>query len=264
MTPSRPPDLATWVLEHLMLGGKNEPLAGDLIEEFQRRQSVVWYWRQVGAAICVNCSNKIRKDWRVVWAFVFISVWLCGFYVFSFKFLPDFLGENIRLANLVSGHAYYGKIIGFALLVLLPLVLPLIVYLAGARNLRLQKFTIALCVGLLVITAPQALLFVVLVASAFAASLRNIKFRRVSGALFIGSLALLLLQSLTTGLHGARISQFLSACDMQTYWTVLSRWNTVLQSSLPLLAAMWVAHLKWQGGPANRSRVSERSDGALR
>lgn len=264
MRQARPPDLATWMLEHLMLGGKNEPLAGDLIEEFQRRQSAGWYWRQVAAAICVSCSSKIRKDWGVVWTIVFISVWLYGFYIFSFKFLPNFLGENIRLAVLVSSHAYYGKIIGFALLVLLPLVLPLIVYLAGARNLKLRTFTIALCVGLLVITAPQALLLVVLVASAFAASLRNIKFRRIARALFTGSLAILLLQSLTTGLYWVRISHFLRAYDMQMYWIVLSRWSVILQGSLPLLAAMGVAHLKWQGGPANRSRVSERSDGALR
>ncbi len=39
MNASKPPALATWMLEHLLWGGRNEALAGDLLEEFQRRGS---------------------------------------------------------------------------------------------------------------------------------------------------------------------------------------------------------------------------------
>jgi hypothetical protein len=35
MKPSEPPALASWLLEHLALGKKNEALAGDLLEEFK-------------------------------------------------------------------------------------------------------------------------------------------------------------------------------------------------------------------------------------
>lgn len=34
-----PPTTATWMLEHLLLGKRNEALEGDLFEEFQRRRS---------------------------------------------------------------------------------------------------------------------------------------------------------------------------------------------------------------------------------
>ena len=33
MTPMRPPSLATWMLNHLIPGPRNEALAGDLLEE---------------------------------------------------------------------------------------------------------------------------------------------------------------------------------------------------------------------------------------
>ena len=47
-----PPQFATWLL--LRLSCRNEALAGDLREEFQRRPSKFWYWRQVLVAITVN------------------------------------------------------------------------------------------------------------------------------------------------------------------------------------------------------------------
>jgi hypothetical protein len=38
-----PPTIATWMLKHLVWGGRNEALEGDLLEEFQRRRSATWY-----------------------------------------------------------------------------------------------------------------------------------------------------------------------------------------------------------------------------
>ena len=43
------PRLALALLERL--GPDSEPVAGDLVEEFERRQSTVWFWLQVLAAI---------------------------------------------------------------------------------------------------------------------------------------------------------------------------------------------------------------------
>ena len=57
MTASRPPSAAAWLLEHL--GGENEALAGDLLEEFRRGRSAAWYWRQVLVAIVVSQSKAL-------------------------------------------------------------------------------------------------------------------------------------------------------------------------------------------------------------
>jgi hypothetical protein len=42
---SRPPALAAWLVEHAIPGGKNEALAGDLLEGFGEGRSKAWYWR---------------------------------------------------------------------------------------------------------------------------------------------------------------------------------------------------------------------------
>lgn len=52
MTGPTPPRLARTLLNRLALD--NEPLAGDLLEEFRRRQSKVWLWRQVIAALAMQ------------------------------------------------------------------------------------------------------------------------------------------------------------------------------------------------------------------
>ena len=58
MRSSQPPVVATWVLTSFC--NRNEVLAGDLAEEYQRGRSVAWYWRQVIVAILVGCGNEIR------------------------------------------------------------------------------------------------------------------------------------------------------------------------------------------------------------
>jgi len=83
MRSSKPTALATWMLEHLLLGDRNEALAGDLLEEFQRRRSVVWYWRQVLGPILVSLSNELRAEWVTVCTIVFAAVCAYGLYVLS-------------------------------------------------------------------------------------------------------------------------------------------------------------------------------------
>ena len=72
MTLSKPPALATWMLEHLALGCDKDALEGDLLEEFGHRRSVGWYWRQVLMAIFVGFSKELGSQWR---AAVFALVW---------------------------------------------------------------------------------------------------------------------------------------------------------------------------------------------
>jgi len=59
MNPKQPPSLATWMLEHLVPGERNEALDGDLLEEFHCGRSTVWYWRQALAAIAIGCLREI-------------------------------------------------------------------------------------------------------------------------------------------------------------------------------------------------------------
>ncbi len=54
-----PPPQATWILEHLTTGTRNEALAGDLLEELRSGRSNRWYWRQVISACAVSWSKSL-------------------------------------------------------------------------------------------------------------------------------------------------------------------------------------------------------------
>src|SRR5437868_4497463 len=56
----RPPRLADWLLCRLASGPKRQSLIGDLHEQFQRRQSVAWYWRQTLRALGLSVWWDIR------------------------------------------------------------------------------------------------------------------------------------------------------------------------------------------------------------
>jgi D-alanyl-D-alanine carboxypeptidase len=53
--------LATWMVEHLTFGLKNEALVGDLLEELQLGRSAAWLWRQVLIAIAIRASKITRE-----------------------------------------------------------------------------------------------------------------------------------------------------------------------------------------------------------
>ena len=57
MTPITPPKLATWILTRV--AGSNDALVGDLVEEYERRQSARWYWGQVLLATLVYVSRQV-------------------------------------------------------------------------------------------------------------------------------------------------------------------------------------------------------------
>jgi len=80
MTPSKPPAMAAWLLEHLLPGDESDALVGDLLEAFSQRRSTVWYWRQVLIAIMVGFSKELRSQWvavgcSVVWAVAVYMSW---------------------------------------------------------------------------------------------------------------------------------------------------------------------------------------------
>ena len=53
MSALQPPAVAMWLLTRLAF-------IGDLVEEYQRRQSRVWFWKQVLVAIGVEAGRDIR------------------------------------------------------------------------------------------------------------------------------------------------------------------------------------------------------------
>ena len=50
----RPPKIAAWLIE------RNSPLAGDLLEEFQRGKSRGWFWRQALIAMAAGWGHNVR------------------------------------------------------------------------------------------------------------------------------------------------------------------------------------------------------------
>src|SRR5439155_4041033 len=60
MRALQPPAVAMWLLTRLAFGERGESLIGDLVEEYQRRQSRVWFWKQVLVAIGVEAGRDIR------------------------------------------------------------------------------------------------------------------------------------------------------------------------------------------------------------
>src|SRR5712691_6003169 len=60
MSAVPPPGVAVWLLKRLGPGDTNESLAGDLMEEYQRRRSPAWYWKQVLIAIAAGAGHDIR------------------------------------------------------------------------------------------------------------------------------------------------------------------------------------------------------------
>ena len=49
MTTRHPPRVALWLLNRILPAG--DPLTGDLVEEFGRRGSRLWFWRQTAGAV---------------------------------------------------------------------------------------------------------------------------------------------------------------------------------------------------------------------
>lgn len=72
MKRREPPPLATWMLEHLSSGDRDEALAGDLLEVFRAGRSNGWYWRQVCCASAVSWFNSLRSR---IPLFVFALAW---------------------------------------------------------------------------------------------------------------------------------------------------------------------------------------------
>ena len=114
MTGKQPPALATWILKRTARA--NEPLIGDLLEEYQRGRSAVWYWRQVLTTVIVGQSKAAALALGVA------AVYLLGSYVSipgANASVPELLqrravGTPYRLFSVLAG----GQVTGVTIFVL--------------------------------------------------------------------------------------------------------------------------------------------------
>jgi hypothetical protein len=72
MNRREPPLLATWTLEHLAAGDRDQALAGDLLEYFREGQSSGWYWHQVLSACAVSWIRALAARTSML---VFALAW---------------------------------------------------------------------------------------------------------------------------------------------------------------------------------------------
>lgn len=118
MKRNDPPAVATWILEHLSPAGRNDALAGDLLEEFRQGRSSLWYWRQVLAAIAVGCAEEVREHWLML---VFSLLWTVpvpalDIFVLRRIEMTRFFAQRWDLAWPYSTMADFGLTVGWNIL----------------------------------------------------------------------------------------------------------------------------------------------------
>src|ERR1700689_860136 len=66
MSIRKPPALANWLLDRFGFAHRNQPLAGDLLEEFRNGRSGAWYWRQTLVVIVFGLVRDARQRDRAL------------------------------------------------------------------------------------------------------------------------------------------------------------------------------------------------------
>jgi hypothetical protein len=159
MRPNDPPAIATWMLEHLTLGHKNEALAGDLLEEFKHGRSIAWYWRQALVAIVLGFASELRTQWPAV---VYAALWSVPQPAYSFYVVrriqdSSFVTREWQLAwpySTLCDLAF--TIVSDALYVWVGLALYFLAFSWAMKSLSLQRLTRGLWISVLVYVAVFA------------------------------------------------------------------------------------------------------------
>jgi hypothetical protein len=157
MRSSKPPALATWLVEHL-IPGDNEALTGDLIEQFRQGRSIAWYWRQAIVAILVGFAKEVSILWiaiavTVVWIFA-LSQFYGRFWVFAQA--QAFTIWGMRHGWMLSRAFTIG---GFVVFNALPVAFAVGMYLGLTRMFSPRRFLRGLVAGLLTFTVGVYLCF---------------------------------------------------------------------------------------------------------
>jgi hypothetical protein len=70
--PNEPPRVAQWLLQHGMPPGRDDALAGDLLEEYRAGRSSGWFWQQVLSAIGIGWMRVLGARGMLL---LFAALW---------------------------------------------------------------------------------------------------------------------------------------------------------------------------------------------
>jgi hypothetical protein len=155
--------MATWMLEHLTPGPRNEALAGDLLEDFRNRRSIGWYWRQVLAAIVIGCSLEILNQ-RTVMLFAALWSMLVPAWLLTLANLEEHFNLNRRIWQMEwpwSSVLDMGLLLAANLLFIwVGIFIYLIPHLWATKNLKVRPLSRGIMASLPVLIAVWAALIV--------------------------------------------------------------------------------------------------------
>lgn len=157
MTLRKPPAIAAWMLQRMTPGNYNDALAGDLLEEFRQGRPLRWYWRQAIAAVVLERSRDLCRQWPAIifaalWALAAPAFWRC--ITLRVSQTNKFTSSVFHLAWPYSALSVVGWDIGSQLLFLwFGLLLYVLFYLWTGRSLNGRRITRALFAGLLLLIA---------------------------------------------------------------------------------------------------------------
>jgi len=102
MRSERPPVVASWLLERVC----GDPgLTGDLIEEYRRRGSAAWYWKQAAAAVSVYPFSQIlAHKWLAVRA---IAIGYAIWFVFNATLLKGVIRPWMGMDSTFDRATYF-------------------------------------------------------------------------------------------------------------------------------------------------------------
>jgi hypothetical protein len=221
MKPSKPPAVASWMLRHLVLVDRTEALEGDLLEEFHRRRSAGWYWRQVWGAIVASIAGELRQHWKLL-SLEAVFVWVWTYY--SLLFLRFAQERFWILAFEPHGRFLYWVLVRCS--GILSLALPFTIYLAVKRFTHFLPALCGLCAGIAV--------SLVMLTSGFGLP---------SGAHWSTHWLLVLPAAISIETSGV-----LPYAITHPWWLLPCN---VMRQSLPLLFAIWVAQYRREKSPSS-------------
>jgi len=106
MTARRPPAIATWIWKHFGCGPNQEAVLGDLAEEYLRKGSRMWYWRQVLKAVPVSVFKEVRSHKRIAARAMLIgwAIWTIFAVMNNPLFFASFFGGNMAGVEIQPRH----------------------------------------------------------------------------------------------------------------------------------------------------------------
>jgi hypothetical protein len=123
------------MLKHLLRGDDKEPLAGDLLEEFQNGRSTGWYWRQAITAVVTGLARSTRSFGV---SLVFAALWTIPEPAWRL-YIRNFMAHNHLLERLWALDWPYSSISGIGVplgLLLSSVWAGLVVYLLFSSTVR--------------------------------------------------------------------------------------------------------------------------------